>query len=441
MRILQVSTSDLAGGAEGSAWNLFQAYRKRGHDSWLAVGHKRSNDSDVLEIPNDEYRNHWARLCLAVGSPLQPLRGKVRGAGRLYNILRWIGEPQRWLDRQRGVEDFQFPGTRHLLDLTPKPPDIVHCHNLHGNYFDLRALPWLSHRVPVILNLRDAWLLSGHCAHSFDCNRWRTGCGRCPDLTIYPPVKRDATDYNWQRKRDIFQQSRLYITTPSQWLMNKVKRSMLRGIQYRVILNAIDLRVFHPGNQVQARKALGLPTEAQIILLSAHNMFKDYDMMEAALRQLDKEGAGKLIFVCLGKQGADKVVGEGRMIYPGFERNPQRVALYYHAADLFIHAAKDEAFGKTVTEAMACGVPAVATAVGGITEQIEDGKTGFLVPPGDSSAMATAIKRLLADADLRASMGQAGVAAARCRYSLQRQSEAFLSWYQEILGDWKQVAK
>lgn len=436
LRILQVNTWDIAGGAEGSAWNLFHAFRTRGHDSYLAVGYKRSNDKDVLLIPNDKYRSRWERAWLAIGAPVRLLKGKVRKAEHLYNIFRWIGNPRGWIEWRRGIEDFDFPETWRLMDLTPKPPDIIHCHNLHGgyfSYFDLSALPWLSHKVPIILNLRDAWLLSGHCAHFFDCRRWITGCGECPYLNTYPALKRDATAYNWKRKREIYQKSKLYIVTPSQWLMDKVKASMLSGVQYRVIPNGIDMTIFHPGDRDNARRILGLPVNAKIILLSAHNEFKDYDTMETALRHLDKSGKDDLIFVCLGKGGLGKNIGKGRMIYRRFESNPHRMALYYHASDIFIHAAKDEAFGKTVTEAMACGIPVVATAVGGIKEQIEDGKTGFLAPSGDSKAMSKAIRVLLMDAGLRASLRQAGFVNARKRFDLRMQVDAYLKLYTEIL--------
>ena len=77
------------------------------------------------------------------------------------------------MERKLGFENFNYPGTWKLLNLPPKPPTIVHCHNLHGFYFDLRFLPRLSQQIPVILNLRDTWLLTGHCAHFMDCERWK----------------------------------------------------------------------------------------------------------------------------------------------------------------------------------------------------------------------------------------------------------------------------
>ncbi len=440
LRILQVNSHDIFGGAEGSTTNLFRAYRSKGHASWLAVGYKYSNDPDIFLFRNDRTRNLWARFWWLMDAQLQPYIGRIRGLGRVTSLARWLAQPQAWIDTYRGIENFNAPGAWHLLDLTPQRPDIVHCHNLHGQYFDLRALPWLSSQVPVILNLRDAWLLSGHCAHSFDCERWKIGCGQCPYLKIYPPVRRDATAYNWQRKADIYAQSRLYITAPSEWLMNKVQQSMLKGVQYRVIPNAIDLAVFKPGDQIAARRELGLPHPASVVLFTAHNMFKDYRVMEMALERLPKPDSAPLIFVCLGKKQADRAVGAGRMVYPGFERNPQRMALYYRAADVFIHAAKDEAFGKTVTEAMACGTPVVATRVGGIVEQIEHERTGFLVPPGDSQAMTAAITRVFIQSQLRETVRRAGIVEVGQRFSLERQVQNFLDWYQEILEDWQKSA-
>src|SRR5262249_25040689 len=202
--------SDIGGGAEKVAWDLFQSYRSRGYASWLAVGHKRSNDSDVLLIPNHELQGSWSRVWLEFSRYLESLDGRFRAAWRLSDLIRGVAEPRKWLDQYRGIEDFHFPGTWRLLGLTPQLPNIVHLHNLHGDYADPRVLPWLGQRLPVILTLHDTWLLSGHCAYSLDCERWKTGCGQCPDLTIYPAVRRDMTDYNWRRKRELYARSRLY---------------------------------------------------------------------------------------------------------------------------------------------------------------------------------------------------------------------------------------
>ena len=455
MRILQVSTADQAGGAESSARNLFRTYRASGHESWLAVGSKRSDDPDVIAIQNDRYRTQWTKLWLRIAASQNRLASKVRGVGRLTSIWRWIGDPNRWVRRQLGIEEFDFPGTKRLLEISPKRPDIVHCHNLHGDYFDLRELPKLSHQVPVILNLRDAWLLSGHCAYSFACTRWVSGCGECPDLTIFPAVKRDSTAHNWKTKKDIFTNSRLYVATPSQWLMERIKTSILVPaiIEGRVIPNGVDLSVFRPGDKRRARAELGIPQEARILLFAANgirqNIFKDYKTFRAAVAEVAESSPGDLVFIALGEDAPLERIGKAEIRFVPFQQKPQDVARYYQVADIYVHAAKVESFGNTLLEARACGIPVIATAVGGIPEQVKslqlpaasteyqsypmEEATGILVPEEDIGALVTAIRVLLGDDSLRKRLGENAVGDVRKRFDLKLQAHAFLSWYKEIL--------
>jgi glycosyltransferase involved in cell wall biosynthesis len=449
--ILQVSTADILGGAEKVAWDLFQIYRARGCSSWLAVGCKRSDDPDVLLVPNDDCRSRWAHICSATGNMLSPLARRVPGVWRLQNLLRWIGQPRRWLEIRRGYEDLNYPGTWRFFELTPERPDIVHCHNLHGGYFDLRAFPWMSARVPVFLTLHDAWLLSGHCAHSFDCERWKTGCGHCPDLTIYPAIRRDATAYNWRRKRDIFTRSRLYVATPSLWLMQKVEQSMLAPavVEARVIPNGVDLSVFHPGDRRAVRAALGIPQDARVLLFVAigirRKLWKDYETMRDAVALVAERLPGQgVLFIALGEDAPAEQIGQAEVRFVPYQKDPEAVTHYYQAADVYVHAARADTFPNTVLEALACGTPVVATAVGGIPEQVKglrisdlngygmDEATGLLVPPGDAEAMAMAIKWLLSDEVLRHHLGENAAKDARCQFDLERQVEAYLDWYREI---------
>jgi glycosyltransferase involved in cell wall biosynthesis len=436
--ILQVSTYDTIGGAERVAWNLFRAYRARGIESWLAVGHKLGGDPHVLEVPNRDARGGWARLGQRVGSSLD---GGFPGTATVARIAAALGEPGSALDAFRGREDFRFPGTWRLLSLTPRRPNVLHCHNLHGRYFDVRALPWLSAQVPVVLTLHDAWLLSGHCAHSLECERWRIGCGHCPDLALDPPVRRDATAFNWKRKREIFERSRLYIATPSAWLMHKVRDSMLAGslIESRVIPNGIDLDVFHPSERSSARTALGIPVEARVILFAAtdlrRNPWKDYETIREAVARTSARLTGQsLILLAIGEADAapHEHVGSAELRFLPQQSDTRAVARWYQAADVYAHAARADTFPNTVLEALACGTPVVATAVGGIPEQIEDGRTGFLVPAEDPEALAERLTQLLSNDALRQRVAACSVEAARGRFDLRRQVDAYLDWYSEM---------
>jgi glycosyltransferase involved in cell wall biosynthesis len=437
LRILQVSTYDRIGGAERVAWNLFRTYRARGHASWLAVGSKLGGDPDVVPVPNREHRGKWPRVWFDLRSRLDPSTGRFQE--RLQRLAEVVAEPGRALDQYRGIEDFRFPGTWELLNLTEHRPNIIHCHNLHGGYFDLRALPWLSKQVPTVLTLHDAWLLSGHCAHSFECERWRTGCGSCPDLTIDPAIRRDATAYNWRRKHEIFTNSSLYVATPSQWLMRKVEQSMLASgvVEARVIPNGIDLAVFNPSDRQTARAALGIPNEALVILFAAteirRNMWKDYKTVREAVGRTAGQLDGRsVVFLAMGEDAPPERVGSAEVRFLSHQQDPETAASCYAAADVYAHAARADTYPLTVLEALACGTPVVATAVGGIPEQIEEGRTGFLVPAGDASALAERLTRLLSDDDLRQRMSVCAAESARRRFDLDRQANSYLEWYDEL---------
>ena len=430
--VLHVNTRDKVGGAEGSAWNLFKAFQARGLDSWLAVGTKTSDDPNVLVIPNEISRNGWVRACLSIAGNRGGIPGSIR---KIAAGLRWAGEPLYGIDMLRGAENVHYPGTRHLLDLPPRRPDILHCHNLHGRYFDLRWLPWLSRQLPVILNLRDTWALSGHCAGFQGCERWKTGCGRCPDLDIYPPLERDTTAANWSRKARIYARSRLYVTAPSQWMMDQIAQSMLHAAKSKLISNGIDIETFRPADRDYARRALDLPPDGVIVLISAHSSFKPLEPMFDVLRRLNFAGV-RLTVVCLGKTQAPETLGQGTIIYRPYQLDPAAMSLYYQSADAYLQVATAEAFGKSIVESMACGTPVVVNAVAAIPELVTNLKTGMLVAAADTAALAEALARVLTDRELHGRIRAQGSEEARRRFSLHRQSGEFLDWYEEVIEDW-----
>jgi glycosyltransferase involved in cell wall biosynthesis len=461
LRILQVSTYEQWGGAEAIARNLLRAYRQRGVEAYLAVGRNLSGDPDALLISHEEGRGGWYRFWRGLEQRMSRFDGQAWGSPGLRHLVGRLAEPARILDALRGVECFRFPGTFRLLELLPQSPDIVQAHNLHGEYFDLRALPWLSRRVPLVLTLHDAWLLSGHCGQSFDCDRWKTGCGHCPDLRIYPPVRRDATAYNWERKRAIYAQSQLYVAAPSDWLMRRVEQSILAPaiVEARVIPNGVDLTVFKPADKATAREALGIPQRARALLFVAsgirQNRFKDYRLLRAAAARVAEQfGDADVRLLALGESAEPERIGQVQVQFFPFEPDSAVVAKYYQAADLYLHAARADTFPTTVLEALACGTPVVATAVGGVPEQIKSAQldgavpewpghelgeaTGALIAPGDVEGMARVVATLLERADLRQRMADNAAEDARRRFDLNRQRDAYLEWYGAILARWGQ---
>ena len=469
LRIAQVGCADVLGGAEKIGWDLFRFFRQLGHTSWLLVGNKVTDDRDVFPIPVEYGR--WFSFCRRLFHRFE--RQQRRRPIPQFEVLGpWLwdlAQPGKWWDRRWGRHDFRFPGTWKLLDLPPQRPDVVHCHTLHQDYFDLRFLPRLSRQVPVVVSLHDAWLLAGLCCHPYDCERWQTGCGRCPRLHVWQDAsvsKRDSTAANWGRKRAVYAKSRLHVTTACHWLMRKVERSMLMAgtVETRVIPYGIDLSLFRPAVDREAvREVLNIEPGTRVLFYVGRGLeescTKDYANLRAAVdvvaaRRPDQ----RFLLLARGAHGEPARYRNIEVRRINWTNEFRDVARYYQAADVYVHATKADTFPLSVLESLACGTPVVGSAVGGVMEQIKslrpdgaaarwkpygaDEATGILVPQQDSTPLATceddarsladAIDALIGDEPLRRRLARNAVRDARARFSFQGFASTLLDWYSKL---------
>jgi glycosyltransferase involved in cell wall biosynthesis len=405
--ILQVNTSDRGGGAESVALALHRAYLARGIAAALAVGIARTTEDGV--VPIGEHRS-------------------VRG--------RALRDPRVAVDVIRGREDFRHPASRNVLDLSPQPPSVLHLHNLHGAYFDLRALPDLSARQPTVVTMHDEWLFTGHCAYTLGCDRWQEACGSCPHLDVYPGLRVDGTAGNRRRKAALYERSRLHVVCPSAWLLERAQRSALAPAiaSARVIPNGVDLGMFSPGDRDEARGLLDLPLDAHVLVFAAQgartNPYKDFATLRAALELVGAGPGPNVVAVALGERAADERLGRVLLRSETFVER-LRVAAFLRAADLYVHVTRADNHPLAVLEALACGVPVVAARVGGIGEQLRE-ETGVLVEPGDPMALASVVTELLADDARRRRMGAEAIEDARGRFGLDSQVGSYLDLYREL---------
>jgi glycosyltransferase involved in cell wall biosynthesis len=428
LSVVQVSPSDTGGGAERVALGLHEEYRRRGHSSRLVVGRRFGDAPGLVELRN--------------GGGAWRLQDGLRRRGRLRTAraVKALAAPGSALDYLRGREDFRWPGTAVLPEAGGERPGVLQLHNLHGAYFDLRRLPRLTREVPTVLSPHDLWLATGHCAHGLECERWVGGCGACPHLDVYPALRRDGTAANWARKRALYAETRLRVGVPCRWLAEALERSILGPAiaELRVIPTGVDLSVFRPGHAAEARRRLPTPPEGRVVAFGAvggaRNRFKDYPTFEAALRRLAESAIEPVTAYALGSPSARRRSWGRVTLVDVPPVGPAEVADHLRAAEVYVHASRADTFPLGVLEALACGTPVIASAVGGIPEQLS-ADTGVLVPPENAGELASAAERLLADGARRASMATAAASVAAGRYGRERQAGAYLEWFAELVQD------
>jgi len=223
-------------------------------------------------------------------------------------------------------------------------------------------------------------------------------------------------------------------------MMDRIAHSMLRPAKSKLIPNGIDTDIFRPGDRAEARRALNLPANDAIVLMSGHSYFKPVDPLLEILRHPQLPDR-RLTVVCIASSKAAEPPARDGIIHRPQQSDPQGMAMYYRAADVFPQIALAESFGKAIVESMACATPVVINTVGATPEIVTHMKTGMLTPGAnatfDSRAFAEALKLLLTDRELHARISTAGAEEARSRFPLDRQVSAFIDWYEEVIADWK----
>ena len=206
----------------------------------------------------------------------------------------------RWL----GFEDIYYPKIQLKKIIQNFNPDIIHFHNLHGGYFNLHSLDKLSMQYPILITLHDEWPLTGHCAATIECEKWKTGCGRCPDLIRYPGIRFDRTKINYKIKQSIFSKSYFSIVSPSNWLMDQVILSSLSPFYKKVIPNGVDQTILNPINRLESKKKLGFDTYENIILFLANrgknNPYKDFETIRKSIEILSERISQDITFISIG---------------------------------------------------------------------------------------------------------------------------------------------
>jgi len=209
----------------------------------------------------------------------------------------------------------------------------------------------------------------------------------------------------------------------------------------QVIPCGADTELFRPLEQQEARRQLSLPSDKFIVLFVGRlEPIKGLDWLLKALRLLPSRAVLVIVGGDERDQGArDRILSLARAL--GIEDRltlrpaipHEQLPLWYNAADVCAIPSRHESFGMVAIEAMACGIPVVASRVGGLQETVAHGETGYLVWPPGPEGLAHYIGILLANASLRQSMGKAAARRAQA-YRWQKVAAQVEALYRRVLG-------
>jgi len=414
MNITILSTTDLAHGAGVAAYRLHQSLVQAGENSRMLVSLKVSNDSHVYQIkPNPS-------------SSLSYLKSKLQDKSE--KLVNSIAPQCIYSTNNKSVLEHPY-----VVE-----SDVINLHNLHWDEknFSLNILPILSKKVPLVWTLHDMWAFTGHCIYSLDCDRWKIGCGKCPDLTSYIPLKIDTTAWLYKIKQQIYQNSQITIVAPSKWLVNLAKQSPLfKDFPVEHIPYGIDQTIYYPLDKKQVRQVLNIDTDAPTIIFVASSLNdtrKGGIYLEQALEKIQHQFKDLQILL-LGHGRVCHNNTHLKIIELGYIQSPRIMPLLYSAADLMICPTIADNLPNTVLESLACGTPVVGFNIGGVPDMVEHLENGYIAVTKNADDLATGITTLLNDTAKRKAMEVKAVNTITEKFSFSLQAERYIQLYNSIV--------
>jgi len=374
-------------------------------------------------------------LCTAkwpIGAPddiikLQAPRIGARATQYLKNISRKVG-----LEGALDPTHREILTNRAFLDA-----DVLTMHNIYGSCSYL-GIPAITQSKPTVFVLRDMMSFTGHCFHSLDCERWKTGCGNCPYPNTFPAITVDNTHLAWKLKNWSFSRSRLAIVAQSTWMVAMARQSMLSRFPIHHIPNGIDTEVYQPRDQELCRSVLNIPKGKRVLMFMVTHLtsrLKGGDLFIKAVQGLPKSLKADTVILLLGRQGEKLANSLGmQSVYLGYVGSDLLKVMCYSAADCFVSPTRAESFPNVLLESIACGTPVVSQRVGGVPDLARHQVTGLLSNPEDVDGFRDHIVELLENETLRSEMRQHCRRIALEEYSVNRQAQRYIGLYQQVLN-------
>lgn len=418
MKVLIVNTSERTGGAAVAAHRLMMALNNNGAKARMLVRDKESDSLTVVGLP-PSWRLRWHFLWerLVIFSRLHFSRK------HLFEID--IANAGSDITRLREFQE----------------ADVIHLHWINQGMLslsDIRKI--LRSGKPVVWTMHDIWPATAICHYTRGCRYYKSQCRRC-SLLPGGGSDHDLSASVWRQKSQLLSEASVYFVTCSKWLEGEARASaLLKEHKITSIPNAIDTRVYAPRDKQAARRELGLPEDRRLILFVSQRVTDTRKGMAYFVEALSHlvahhpDAAATMGVAILGGHSEEVASQLPLPVYPlGYVNDEQRVVAVYNAADVFVLPSLEDNLPNTIMEAMACGVPCVGFKVGGIPEEIDHQKNGYVAEYRRADDLAEGIHWVLSEADYQALSAHA-VAKVSHSYSQQSVALKYLDVYHQAMA-------
>lgn len=326
-----------------------------------------------------------------------------------------------------------FIATNKLIRIIKnEKPDIVHLHCINGFFVNIYSLlDFLkNNNIKTVVTLHAEFMHTGNCGHAYDCEKWKTGCGNCPQLwEATHSYIMDRTHTAWKKMRAAFEGfDDIIVTSVSPWLAERAKQSpILYGKKNAVVLNGIETKeIFYPREYEFLKKRYGLKVEKILLHVTADftSEIKGGKYIIELARRLAKEN---IKIIVIGNRETDMKLPPN-IIDVGRVNDQRELAAYYSMADLLVLTSKRETFSMVCVESLSCGTPVVGFKAGA-PEQISLEEYSEFVEYGDMDALEEAVNRWLGKKyNLQKNITQTS----KELYSKERMCEEYQKLYENI---------
>lgn len=355
MKIVHINTNSSSGGAAIAAKRHCNAMVAAGIDAKMIAYRGLSGDNTVL------YPYNSIPL-------LQHVKDSIA-----YRFATGIVDNSLW-----DIESNNFDVTKCK---EVREADIIYVHWVSGYLGTKSIKSLLALGKPTVWYMHDMAPITGGCHYSFDCKGYMSDCKNCPELKCFKflAMKQHARHMDWNSYENLIG------AAPSQWLTDCIRNSsVFRGHQSYCVPNVVDTTLFRPISKGKVREKLQLPQNKKLIMFAsmpAHDRYKGskylVQILEFVVANYNYEFlvAGIPNLELFSPQARTKIHSVGQI------SDEKRMAEVYNAADVYLITSLAENFPNVLVECMACGVPAVGFATGGIKDQIHHKKNGWVVEP------------------------------------------------------------